>query len=99
MIAADQPFEINTWRPIDTAPKSTSVPGGGGHIVTGIYVLGFIPANASSDRPELGISVVWWEPHGGPKKAGHWVADGDIGGCVPSHWLPLPFPPPQAERN
>jgi hypothetical protein len=85
-------IEHQTWMPIETAPKSTSTQEANGARVRGIYLLGFMPDDTSSD-PATGISVIWWEPHGGHRKQGHWVSDAGIDGCKPSHWMALPAPP------
>lgn len=82
--------EADGWRPIETAPKSTSTEIEGGHFVRGIYLLGFCPEEGA--RLEGCMSVIWWEPnlHGIGK--GAWINDGDME-VHPTHWMPLPAPP------
>lgn len=83
------------WQPIETAPKSVA----DGRKVGGIYHLGFIPDDGSHDGQSQ-ISVIWWEPlmksrHG---ERGKWCADAfDCAVEVkPTHWMPLPEPPDDA---
>lgn len=73
------------WRPIETAPKPPLSDSGPDR-----YILGYCPPEHEHDR----VRVVWWEPkvHGGM-----WQDDRDldkIGGPKPTHWQPLPMPPP-----
>lgn len=88
------------WKPIETAPKSMSKPVGPFHDpisgkmmmgadVRGIYLLGFCPDEGLS--PQACITVIWWEPHQGPKGEGEWISD--TGSVRPTHWMELPAAP------
>ena len=78
------------WRPIESAPKSTSKPVLGGMSVKAVYLLGYCPDESAVD-PASCICVVWWEPH---LDGGCWQGEGDIR-MRPTHWQPLP-PAPDA---
>ena len=82
------------WRPIGTAPKSTTTPTKHGNYVKGIYILGFCPEEGAS--PQSCICVVWWEPHENNNK-GAWMGEGGFP-VKPTHWQPLP-PPPATEAG
>ena len=75
------------WRPIETAPKSTSTPTPFGHDVRGAYFLAYCPDEGSD--PQACICVCWWEPH---EKGGCWYGDGGFS-LRPTHWMPLPAAP------
>lgn len=74
------------WRPIRTAPKSTSTPTKWGHDVHAVYLLGFCPEEGRT--PESCVSVIWWEPHENNGK-GCWFCDGGFS-VSPTLWRPLP---------
>ncbi|HEX7853802.1 MAG TPA: hypothetical protein VF503_08920 [Sphingobium sp.] len=83
------------WQDIATARKSTSEPHPNSRKVKGVYLLGFIPDPDAID-PQSCISVIWWEPHMGPRKQGCWVTDATCihgEGVQPTHWAYLPEAP------
>lgn len=80
---------MSEWRPIATAPKSTDD-------LVAVPILAFCPGEyngeyGNDDR----VRVIWWEPR---LNGGCWRDDRDIDGSPepPSHWMPLPAPPPAA---
>lgn len=75
------------WAPIERAAKSWVDAAG---LVHGVYLLGYVPAapnDAPYCDPQIGVTVVWWEPLQGPGKRGCWVDS--VGEVTPSHWVPL----------
>ena len=77
------------WQPIATAPKSTFTRQGEAKFVVASYVLGFCPDEAP-DVPQECIVMMWWEPN---VDGGAWF--GEPGHRLhPTHWMPLPSPPP-----
>ena len=74
------------WRSMDSAPKSAVK----GRHITGAYILGFCPDEDAAD-PKGCMAVVWWEPL---TDGGVWFGDGGFE-VRPTHWMPLPEPPPQ----
>lgn len=74
------------WRSMGSAPKSTVE----GRHITGAYILGFCPDEDAAD-PKGCMAVVWWEPL---TDGGVWFGDGGFE-VRPTHWMPLPEPPPQ----
>jgi len=88
LIEARKPFPETAWRPIATAPKSTTRPVPGGHDVRGAYFLGYCPDESATD-PQSCICVCWWEPHMHGLDKGGWQGEGDYE-LRPIAWMPLP---------
>lgn len=76
------------WRPIETAPLSTTTPSPHGNVVRAVYLLGFCPDESALD-PQGCIEVIWWEPH---LDGGRWQSAADVP-IRPTHWMPLPRAP------
>lgn len=77
------------WRPIETAPKN------------GKFMLLYVPSGLESGTVTVG--AYWKEDQrtaSGRFREGHWDGwlgmDADIlpSWCDPTHWMPLPDPPP-----
>jgi hypothetical protein len=79
---------VPSWRPIETAPLSTSIPAPHGRVVRAVYLLGYLPDEAALD-PQGCISLIWWEPH---LDGGRWQSEADVP-IRPTHWMPLPEAP------
>jgi len=90
LMEARKPFPVADWQPIETAPKSTTKPVAGGHLVRGAYFLAYCP-DESTD-PQGCICVCWWEPHMHGLDKGGWQGEGDYE-LRPVLWHPLPEPP------
>jgi hypothetical protein len=77
------------WRSMDSAPKSTLDEHGR---VRGVFLLGFCPDEAVD--PASCLSVIWWEPL---TDGGVWYGQ-EAMTVRPTHWMPLPPPPPESAR-
>lgn len=77
------------WRSMDSAPKSTVDDHGR---VRGVFLLGFCPDE--SVDPASCLSVIWWEPL---TDGGVWYGQ-EAMTVRPTHWMPLPPPPPESAR-
>lgn len=85
------------WRPISTAPKSTSEPCAGGHQVRGVYFLAYCPDESVTDSQGC-MCVCWWEPHMHGVYEGGWQGEGDYE-LRPTHWMPLPSRGPDSAKD
>ena len=79
------------WKPIATAPRSTSRLTPAGVVVSPRYFLAFCPDMVSGTAdPQAGICVCWWEPH--IDGSGRWQGEGDFA-LNPTLWQRLPDAP------
>lgn len=63
------------WKPMGSAPKTP-------HIGKPIYLLAYVPDNASKLDPASGVCVIWWEP-----EQNAWYSEAGEEGVTPSFWF------------
>lgn len=78
---------MNKWQPIETAPKEITA-----HFENheyGAYIMAW-PVGGGVGRAR------WWQWRNGDGRidGSNFIADGG-NACYPTHWMPLPEPPPE----
>jgi hypothetical protein len=74
---------VSEWKPIGTAPE-------------GVHILLWFPVGERGDGGIEAATIYFYNlgiglwTHGGPNSGSDWSVRGDS----PTHWMPLPAPPP-----